>query len=461
MKAQARLAVTTLALLLVATGAIAFAWFGVHEKEKAESERASSELRLFPDGLGPIASMTLRGASTIEFVYEDERWKITAPVQARASTDALDGLLRFLSGLSANGVVDAHPTPASLAKYSLDQPRLELRLRPLEGPSRILRIGGRNSFDDTIYLRVDDGPIFLSGKGLHNRLAKDVADFRERRVLPVTLERARRIRVKTATAAYELERRDDEWHLRSPIQERADESTVRGLIAKLAGLRVIEFLDELPEGLSFDEPEGTVRVDLDGSFEELAWSSRMDGEVRRLYAWGTGIDTVAQLQLDAERRVHHTPFELQFKKVLDLDREKVARIEIESGEERFVVVRMQASDAAQWQVVEPERGPAIRWRISSLLYTLQDLRATAFAADELPVEQLGDYGLAEPAATLRVLDADGVALGTLFLGDPTPGRSNRFVTNAARRRVFEVPEPRIQSLPLTLAEIVEPGDSPR
>ena len=108
--------------------------------------------------------------------------------------------------------------------------------------------------------------------------------------------------------------------------------------------------------------------------------------------------------------------------VIKFEPESAERIELTSADGKIVLERPKAKDGkgmGDWQLVEPETGPAKDATVDTILRTLSSLQADEFATETDPAKT----GLASPSAHSLVKLKDGKQIDLLWGGDAsTAGR---------------------------------------
>ena len=102
----------------------------------------------------------------------------------------------------------------------------------------------------------------------------------------------------------------------------------------------------------------------------------------------------------------------------------VVELDLTDGISRTVIRR--ADESAPWQLVEPVQGDVQTDRVDFFVRELASLKANRVMTDTTVVEDLAEYGLASPEVTGTIRLSDGQSF-TLFVGDKTPGLTDRFV----------------------------------
>jgi hypothetical protein len=141
---------------------------------------------------------------------------------------------------------------------------------------------------------------------------------------------------------------------------------------------------------------------------------KVDAARKGVYAMRPGEPSVMLVPEDVYNQVPKNVAVLRDKMLVAIDRDKVARLEIESPKGTVAVSR----EDGQWKIVAPEALPADQVEVGAVLTKLNDLRAQGFVGeDSAAVSRL----LPKPEVRVAVTDQGG-ATTTLVLA---PSRDKR------------------------------------
>lgn len=102
---------------------------------------------------------------------------------------------------------------------------------------------------------------------------------------------------------------------------------------------------------------------------------------------------------------------------LPLSRDRIHGLELQRGDAKIVL----QLDGGAWRVLKPSGAPITSDLISSFVDNLTPERAVPVIDDD--PEDLSDYGLADPASVISIMDAGGKKRATIFLGSRNPTNS--------------------------------------
>jgi len=224
--------------------------------------------------------------------------------------------------------------------------------------------------------------------------------------------------LRVGKTSLRLRRVEGVWRLVEPLNDRADEDEVAGMLYSLSHLRVRRRLKH-PGKLAdygLNPPQGIVRLCLRG---ERTLELRLGTEAPvgyALYAQLGRNPEVVLVDLGVEDLLRKTTFDLRDKRLFRFVRSQVKELRISSPRGRLLLTRSPSG----WRLADlseprPERRylEADPQEVEGLLLYLEELRVKRFVAEE--AKELSSYGLQPPRVSLE-LDLQGERLQRLGLG---------------------------------------------
>lgn len=295
---------------------------------------------------------------------------------------------------------------------------------------------------------------FLEIRGAVEREeAEAVAD----RLLRFETDEVTGLTIDRADESIVLSKSDDAWRITAPYDLAADDTAVSGIISRLQSADHDRVVEEEPEELArfgLDAPEVTVTLQLaSGESRSLQFG---DGTPVGFNVFVKRPDDAPVLTTAAgvKDAVDKTLFDLRNRGILSFTDADVTRLEIESEALDATLAREpDAGDGIdRWTLSAPLEASADANIVSSLLQRLRSGNALAFAADAPSEEQLAEFGLDDPAATIRVWTADDAA-HTLQFGGTAEEPAGRYARRLGANAVMVVPANLLTDLPETVAEL--------
>ncbi|HUG44173.1 MAG TPA: DUF4340 domain-containing protein [Acidobacteriota bacterium] len=340
-----------LILLVVFLGLGAYVYFyeiaGWEERQKAE-QLQESLLRLEEDQIESI-EISLQGRDPVLLVKDREEWQLRRPLEAPASESEVRTLLQRLTEARRNRSFEAEQ---DLSAYGLDEPRLRVTISTPDG-ARELAIGNSDFAETNVYVRLsDEEEVFLTSQLLASALDKDALSWRSRKILRFEQDELATLEIQRQEETITLTRKNGDWFLERPLQEKADRSTVSALLSSLSGADVRDFVDESPEDLTpygLTTPRITVRMRAQGSdaWNSLELGSESDGAV---YARNPQRNPVVTLPNSVFESAAKPLWEFRNKDVVDIPQDEVSRLTLKHPDAEIVLRR----EDFQWLIEKPE-----------------------------------------------------------------------------------------------------------
>lgn len=391
---------TTGMLAAVAALLGGFIYFYEIGGEATRNAADQAELRIFA-GLDAIdiEAITLRTQDGIEahFGRSDGTgsWELLDPWRAPADGIALDGIAGALANLSRAGRIE---TPMGLAEYGLADDAQIVRFE-VKGEPKGLRIGRSTPLGGNLYVApLGSESVSYVATFRLNALKRNLADLRDRSILSFEPADVTALSLAWPGSEIAFEKQEGAWTIRSPVEDRADATTLSNLLTDLSYLRAVDFVDEQSAATSaaMEELALEFRLTTSGEMQRVTIGGRLEGQ--RVVRGPTGqIFTIAPERLDDFER---TVSAYRFRTLSDFEvsaaRRLILRFETEAGEQRVVEARL---EGAGWIGQDPSIDPE---RAADLVREMAQLRATAIVADAMGPAERASIGLAPPRVSIRV-----------------------------------------------------------
>src|SRR5712692_6958700 len=301
------------------------------ERDKAETRKG----RVFNAETQDVTQLTLkRPTESIELKREGDGWQMSAPLRARADRGPV--LEVITSALTSKIDREIAAAPASPADFGLDKPAAELTLTLKDGKQLGLVLGAKSPTGVWVYAREAGKPaVFVVGDSVLRDTTRPLADFRDKAVLAFDQKDVTALEIITRDDTIAVEQTDGRWKLTRPRALPADGDTLRDFLEKLRAARVKEFVAEAPRSL---EPFGLDRPvqvsihtgrDKDRATKTLLFG-RGDPAKKGVYAMRAGESAVVVIPDETWAAVPKNVAVLRDKTVVEVERDKVTRLEIES-----------------------------------------------------------------------------------------------------------------------------------
>ena len=381
-------------------------------------EAAARKGRVFSADTKDVTEVEIkRGGETVRLQREGEDWQVLEPVKALGSRTAVDELLATVMTARIDREID--PNPKSSADFGLDKPAADVALTLKDGRTLRLQLGATNPTGVWVYAREHDKPaVFVLGESVLRDATRPVADFRDRTILAFDPKAVTGFEIVLPDQTLAVEGNPGAWQITRPAALRADNETVSEFLDKLSGQKVRDFAAEAPASRQPYGLERPVRVTIHtGRDKERVSQTLLLGRTvdkKGVYAMRPNESSVLLVPEEVWNQVPKNVGVLRNKVVVEIDRDKLARLEIESPKGTVTVAR----DKAEWKIVAPELLPADQVEVGAILSKLRELRAQGFLSED--AAGIPRY-LPKPQVRLAMTDEAGTTT-TLLLA---PSRETR------------------------------------
>ena len=405
-----------LAVVLLALGTFYYVYEirGGPERAKIEAQKG----RLWTVDAADVDEMELkRGAEAVTLKRESDGWRLLVPVTARGDRSRVDETLTTLTTARVDREIESAPT--RLDQYGLDKPAAAVTLRLKDGRRLELQLGAKSPTGVWVYAReAGKAAVFVVSDTVLRDVTRPLSEFRDKTVLAFGARQVTAFEVVTREGTLAVEQVDGRWRLTRPVALAADTETVTAFLDKLQSTRIKEFVAESPKSLVPYGLERPIRVSIHtGRDKDRVTASLLIGTVDKakgVYAMRPGESSVLLLPAETWELVPKNVAVLRNKVVVEIDRDKVTRVDLESPKGKVGLTQEQN----RWRIVAPENLPADQVEAGALLFKLRDLKAQGFLTDD--ASGIARY-LARP--TVRVtMGATGAAAPTTVLLAPAPDR---------------------------------------
>src|SRR6185436_9503143 len=406
-----------LAVVLIALGAFYYVYeirLGP-EREKTEGRKG----RVFTVEPADVTEMDLkRPDGVVKLKRDGDGWQILEPVKGRGDRGPIDETVTSVVTARMDREIEA--APKSLGDFGLDKPAAEITAKLKDGKSLGLLLGAKSPTGVWVYAREADKPaVFVVGESILRDATRPVAEFRDKTVLAFDQKDVTGLEIVTRDDTIAAEQADGRWRLTRPRALPADSDLIRDFLEKLRGARVKEFVAEAPPSLAPFGLDRPVKVAINtGRDKDRATKTlllgRADAAKKGVYAMRAGESAVMLIPDEAWNAVPKNVAVLRDKAVVEVDRDKVTKIAIESPKGAVTL----AQENGRWKITAPEALPADQVEAGAVLFKLRELKAQAFLTDD--ASGIARY-LAKPTVRVSLGDPGTPAARTLLLA-PSPER---------------------------------------
>jgi len=406
-----------LAVILVALGAFYYIYEVrlAPEREKTESRKG----RVFTAEAADVTEVEIkRPDAVVKLKREGDGWQILEPLKARGDRGPIDETVTSVVTARMDREIDADPK--ALGDFGLDKPAAEVTLRLKDGKQIGLTLGAKSPTGVWVYAREAGKPaVVVVGESVLRDTTRPVAEFRDKSVLAFDQKDVTGFEIVTRDDTLAVEQAEGRWKLTRPRPLPADADTVREFLEKLRAARVKEFAADAPRSLEPFGLDRPVRVSVQtGRDKERATKAllfgRADSGKKGVYAMRPGESSVLLIPDETWAAVPKNVAVLRDKTIVDVARDKVTRLEIESPKGPVTLER----ENDRWKIVAPAALAADQVEAGAVVFKLRELRAQAFLTED--ASGIPRY-LAKPTVRVSIAEQGASGPRTLLLA-PSPER---------------------------------------
>lgn len=405
-------------------------------------------------------------------------WRITRPINARASKDKVEGIADKLAALRVDTFVTEDPK--DLKRYGLDEPAQEVSLftKGSDG-AKIVQFGSSPTNDTTkVYAkRKSLNSVYTVSNDILTNLVVQVNDLRDRALAEFETDQVQAVEVVAGGQTFQIEKQTNDWEIVAPAKSKAEQDACDDLVSHLHGAEIKEFVADVVTDLAqygLDKPAlevtlkkqkvvtvtttnepartaaatnavpvvqttattnvaplVTVRVGKTDAGKGLVYVKRADED----FVYGLETNFVADLPQRA--------LDLRDRTVLVLDSSAVQKFDVAAGPLKLTTERVTTKDTnnvetKEWKLVAPAQGVLAADEIEDAVDALAGLKAERLV-EEHP-SNLAPYGLDQPALVATVTSIVGTnapQAHAVLVGKETPDK-NRFAMVQGGTLVFEL-----------------------
>jgi len=244
----------------------------------------------------------------------------------------------------------------------------------------------------------------------------------------------------------------DDWAIVSPVEARVDATAFDRILRDFAGATKLRTVDESPSDLGaygLDEPviEIGVKTAVDGETEHTLLIGNENPTKSYYFAKRPNEPAVFLVNTWLKTGFEKKLKDLRDKKIVDAEKDAVSMIEVARGKS---VIKLEKDDDT-WRIREPVAVLADSTAVTSLLDEIAAVQVQEFINDE--PGDLAEYGLAQPAARLKVYTGDEKAGQTLLFGSGNEEDTGVYAKRDVARNVVLIKKSLIEAVPETVDDI--------
>lgn len=205
---------------------------------------------------------------TVRFTKAGPDWRLSAPVDARADSTAVDGLVSRLNTLQMKSIAAAEPS--ALTEYGLDKPAATVQIGL--GSSQATLLIGKSAGEGEIFAKDQSKPAVVTiDATILDDINKEPGEFRQKdlfdaRAFNAThleiLRRGETLTFEKTTVKNKDGQDEEKWRQVAPTAKEVDQTKIDNLLSAITQTRADSFVDSSTK-TGLNAPELTVTVKSD------------------------------------------------------------------------------------------------------------------------------------------------------------------------------------------------------
>ena len=420
---------TTVLLLLVALGMGSWI-FLVERKGETTKQREEAARKALRIEQARVTGFTFTAGTNLSVTCakQNDKWRLTAPVAARADAGAVDRLLGGLADMKRGEVIteqDRAQRKTQLAEYGLETPRCSVAL-DLGGRKQTVLFGRHAPVGGALYLKdAARGEVIATDATVTNTFPANVVALRDRALLSGTAFDVKRLDLRGGGRLVQLAKNEKgDWQMQQPLVARADRAAVQGVLDAIFEWKVADFAaDGVADVSLYGLDENAVKVTLnagDKADEQVLLVGKQAGtNAAQVFACTPPEKSVYAVSTDALAKVHSQINDLRDRRLFTLSGYDIAAIRVQQGEKKL---ELKKDAQGEWSITQPRPAKADGARVQDFVTQLTGVKIEDFLDQSAP--NPGALGLAEPAWRVTLLKA-GAAGATNAPAKAVPGEESQ------------------------------------
>jgi len=448
---------STYIYLAVALGLFCYLAF-IDKKIPGTRESEVAETRLFnlnPDDVVGLEITNLHGF--FYFQKNNNHWEIKKPVNTPADGASVDGVINQIAFAQPQRIIrvdgSSDKDTANLKEWGLIPPAERVVIHTQDKQYELL-VGRKMAINESVYARASgrkNEPVRIIPNTVKDVLQKDLSAFRSRNVFDFDLGKVTKIATSaTPGQQCEVDLKDGKWTLQLPLVARASDADVQALLARIQGVRAVDFISDDASNLSpygLTSPAATLSVSLRGNQGNpgedmvLQIGGPVPAKPDQVYAQRLKSNSVFTLTRSSVDDLLKAVPNVRDRHVLPFDPNKATGLSYSFGAKKGQV----RADHSLWNTMGSAEGLADSGKITDLLAKLSRLETTPLLNDSATDLKL--FGLDKPQGKITIQSPEfkPVPAITLLIGKAE--NKLLYVRNSTEPFIYTVPDNAFDLLP--------------
>ncbi|MFN8007452.1 MAG: DUF4340 domain-containing protein [Terriglobia bacterium] len=423
------------------------------EKKKEEAEEKAKKLFQFEEK--EIAQIDLKNADgVVTLQRENDLWKLSRPIEAKADKSACDALANSLVGTKVDRTLD--DANLNWKNFGLDPAPVRITVKLKDGKIHDLELGEKDFSSSSLFARVpgQNKVLLLASTGLLSDASKKLLEFRDKSVLEFERGQLKGFTIARKDKEFRFEKSGDDWFIKKPFEGRGDNSEINSVVSDLEFAKVEDFVNPPLDDLKkYGLVKPQVRVDLfvgeNKNRKSLLIGDKVDNSY---YAKDDSREAVFKVKEDLFKKLDVDSQKIRDKKLVRVDRSNLKEIDVKLGDKFFAFTR---GSEDKWKWIKPEGNEQKNLLDYKIFWPIEDLEGKELIDNA----NLKDpkYGFDAPLAEIILKEKNDKST-EVILGKVENDRVYGVVKGSAI--VYKIDKKILESLNFKADEIVEKQEKP-
>jgi len=353
-------------------------------------------------------------------------WRVVSPFNMPAERNEAISLVSSIASMKAIDFIE--DDPASLRKYGLDRPWATASVKSKDGTIDASIMLGKTENNITYAKSSEFNTVFALAPSRKNQLVRDqnlyrrltAFDFRSYDVLKLDLQLDREL-VSCVRRSF------DDWRMMRPVETRADDKMITGLLDSLEVMKILEYLPASEANLkkyALQQPKVLLTCEIkDRQPRTRIAIGTVTDDGQAAYVRDVDEDWIYKVRATGLRHIPATATDVRDRQVLRYKGYEVNMFEV-TRENHRVRVRRDQKQKTVWKLEEPFRGNADAVSVGKAFNALESVYTEIFVSDEADAD-MSRFGLDKPSMEITLLSGGRGKLAeerlSLLVGKVFPG----------------------------------------
>lgn len=379
-------------LILVSLGM----WYYFYEIKGGEKRKKIKSLQkrvfLIPEDKVSFLGI-YNGEKFIECRKEKNKWLIENPEKLDGDKEEIENAVKTVIEIEKEREIGE---VENLNSFGLEKPVKKIIIGE-NGKRYMVFIGDENPSGSYYYATSDRKKIFLISKwDIEDVLKKKVFDLRDKRIIPVEIEREKikKIEVKRKKLKFVCKKEKERWNLIYPVSDWADESKVEDIIYEVIDGKIKSFERE-KKSLTFyklKKPEIEIKIKYSGKTYSLFIGKKHDG---LYYARNSVKPYIFSIDKSVVETLPERLIDIRDKDIFKFISSDVEEITVEREKEKFTLLK----EKEEWKI-KGKKEKISSEKVEDFLDDLKFLEIEGFL--KFSSEKLSHYKLSPPVVKITV-----------------------------------------------------------